>query len=328
MIPYSPPQPVDVLPIIDVGSAGSGDTTAKLRTAAAIRRACLDTGFFYISNHGIDASLVESQFDWSKKFFDLPAAEKNRLAQANSHAKRGYEQAGTQALDDGSAPDLKESFRCGLDVGLNHPFAQQRLPTYGPSQWPENLPGFREQMERYAVAVGALGDRVLSLIALSLELDEQFFAGFYGSPMATVRLLKYPPQPADSRGNLLGAGAHTDWGGITILAQDAIGGLEVCNVDGVWVAATPVEDTFVVNLGEMIARWSNERYRSNMHRVRNNSSAVDRYSVAFFYDPEYTANIECIPSCLAQGETPAYAPCTSGEHIAEMHRRTASHAAA
>ena len=328
MIPYTPPRAIAALPVIDIGCTLEPDRAGRDIVAAEIRQACLDTGFFYIANHGVDAAIVDEQLGWSRKFFDLPQAEKQRLAQAHSPFKRGYESSGLQVLDDGSAPDLKESFRCGPDPGSEHAYFKRRLPTYGPSQWPADLPGFRAHTEAYAAAMASLGNRVLSLLALSLEQDLHFFASYYQCPMATVRLLKYPPQPADARGNLLGAGAHTDWGGITILVQDDIGGLEVRNVDGDWIAAPPLPGTFVVNLGEMLARWANQRYRSNMHRVRNNSATRDRYSVAFFYDPEYTSRIECIPSCLGAGESPQDPPCTSGEHIAEMHRRTAAMAAA
>jgi isopenicillin N synthase-like dioxygenase len=318
MIPYTPPRPVEALPVVDI--AGGRDHAA----AEEIRRACLDTGFFLVANHGVPPSLVEGQFEWSRRFFALPAEEKQALNQAHSPFKRGYESSGLQALDEGSAPDLKESFRCGLPPAPNHPHTARGLPTYGPSQWPASLPGLRQQTEAYARAMAGLGDRILALIALSLELPADFFVTHYRDPMATVRLLRYPPQPPDARGNQLGAGAHTDWGGITILAQDAIGGLEVRDVTGAWIAAHPVPGTFVVNIGEMLARWTNQRYRSNMHRVRNKAAGRDRYSIAFFYDPEYFARIEALSSCLAPGEAPLDPPCTSGEHIAEMHRRTAA----
>ncbi|GAA5234262.1 isopenicillin N synthase family oxygenase [Verticiella sediminum] len=322
MIPYRPPQAVRELPVIDVGCLAGGSGRACREAAAAVRRACLDTGFFYVANHGIEAEVIAAQFAASRRFFALPQADKLALDQARSPYKRGYEPPGRQVLDDGSPADLKESFRFGPTPTAGHPYAQRRLPTYGPSQWPDALPGMRDVMERYLAEMTRLGDGVLSLVARSLELEPAFFAGFYRHPMATVRLLRYPPQPAGQHGNLLGAGAHTDWGGITILAQDEVGGLEVCNVAGEWVSARPIPGTFVVNLGEMLGRWTNERYRSNLHRVRNARPDVDRYSAAFFYDPEYDARIECLPSCLAPGETPRHPACTSGEHIAAMHRRT------
>jgi isopenicillin N synthase-like dioxygenase len=324
VIPYSAPRAITEIPVIDMACLRDGPPRALAETAVAVRRACLDTGFFYVRNHGMPASLSESALRWSARFFDLPLHEKLELAQSRSWARRGYEAPGAQVLDAGSAPDLKESFRCGIQVDPEHPYARRKLSTYGPSQWPPNLPGFQRAMEAYADAVRQAADQVLELIALSLELERDFFRAYYRCPMQTVRLLRYPPQPADRGDNLLGAGAHTDWGGITMLLQDSTGGLEVRNVAGEWVKASPIEGTFVVNLGELLARWSNGLYQSNMHRVRNGSSNVQRHSIAFFYDPDHDAMIECIPSCLAPGAAPSYEPCTAGEHIVQMHEATKS----
>lgn len=320
MIPYSPPRAITEIPIIDLSVLE--EPGRALAEALALRRACLDTGFFYVRGHGVDETVLNEALEWSARFFDLPVQSKLALAQSRSWSRRGYEPPGAQALDDGSAPDLKESFRCGPQLDPLHPYAVRRLPTYGPSQWPVEIPEFRPAMERYADALRNVGDRVLSLIALSLELDRAYFRAFYRVPMQTVRLLRYPPQAAVRGDNQLGAGAHTDWGGITILLQDGIGGLEVRNAEGFWVRATPIAGTLVVNLGELLARWTNQLYRSNMHRVRNDAPRL-RHSIAFFYDPDHDARIECIPSCVAPGATPLSAPCSAGEHIVQMHEATA-----
>ena len=314
MIPYTPPRVVKELPVIDLESSAC---------SAAMRKACIDTGFFYVVNHGVAAETVQAAFAASRALFGLSTAEKLALLQSRSAAKRGYEPPGTQVLDDGSPADFKESFRYGPDPGPTHPYALRRLPTYGPSQWPVSLPQIVPPLMDYVGALTALGDRILARLAESLDLTPDFFQASYRQPMVTVRLLRYPPQPG-AGGNLLGAGAHTDWGGITILAQDEVGGLEVRNVAGEWIAGPPVEGSFVINIGEMMARWTNGRYQSNMHRVRNNSGTVDRYSMACFYDPDYDSRIECLPSCLGAGEAPAHPPCTAGEHIAQMHARTTS----
>lgn len=320
MIPYSPPRAVKTIPMIDLGALGRAAPAAE--AAAALRRACLDTGFFYVCNHGVSEELVSSTLEWCTRFFDLPIATKLALAQSGSWARRGYEPAGAQALDNGSAPDLKESFRCGPTIDPTHPYARRRLATYGPSQWPDALQGFQSAMEDYANAVRGVGDRVLELVALSLDLAPRYFRDFYRDPMQTVRLLRYPPQATELGGNQLGAGAHTDWGGLTVLLQDGTGGLEVRNVAGEWVRATPIPGSFVVNIGELLSRWTNDLYQSNMHRVRN-AAPANRHSVAFFYDPDHDARIECIASCLAPNAHPRRAPCTAGEHIAQMHAATA-----
>ena len=163
----------------------------------------------------------------------------------------------------------------------------------------------------------------MQLMALSLQLPEDYFDHMHDSPMVTLRFLRYPPQPFDADDKIFGAGAHTDWGAITILAQDAYGGLEVSMPDGNWVAARPIPGTLVVNLGDMIPRWTNGQYHSNPHRVRNAFSGVKlRHSIPFFYNPDYEALVQPVSTCPpAIGQSP-HEPCTVGEHLRAMHLKT------
>ena len=178
-------------------------------------------------------------------------------------------------------------------------------------------------MLAYYAAMDVLARDLMSLLALSLELDAYYFVPLFATPSATLRLIKYPPHPGAARANQLGAGAHTDWGAITLLAQDDIGGLEVQNAAGQWISAPPIAGTFVINLGDMFPRWTNGLYHSNMHRVLNNKMAGrDRYSIPFFYSPDHLARIECLPTCTDEANPPKYQPCTSGEHMDEMFRRS------
>jgi isopenicillin N synthase-like dioxygenase len=284
MIVYTPPKAPTSIPIVDLAQ-----TDAK--AAAAIHIACRETGFFTIANHGIPQTQIDAQFDFAKRFFDLPIAEKLSVHMSKSPTTAGYEPIGGQRLDSQDAmaeaapPDLKESFYCGTELGRGHPLAMKRLRGFGHNQWPANLPGFRDQMLLYHAAMRALADRLLSLIAVSLELEADWFVSSYDAPVATLRLIKYPPQPRDAAFNQIGAGAHTDWGDITLLAQDGIGGLEVQNASGDWIEAKPVPGTFVINIGDLMARRTNGIYTSNMHRVKNNSGERDRYSIPFFYSP-------------------------------------------
>ncbi len=314
--------------VIDLAASLTGDRSARQATANAIRRACLETGFFYVSGHGVDAGLIDGQFAWAKRFFDLPDATKRALDMKRSPSASGYEPIGGQVLDsqDPDAPaapaDLKEGFYISAELPDDHPLARLRIRSYGHNQWPADLPGFRDQMLAYQASIRGLGDEVLALLALSLDLPEDWFVPFYANAGETLRLVKYPPHPADAVEGQLGAGAHTDWGGITILAQDDAGGLEVRTVSGEWTIAVPIPGTFVINLGDLMARWTNGVYMSNMHRVRNNRSGRDRYSIPYFYGPRPDAVISAIPTCIDDSRPRRFAPCTAAEHMDEMFARS------
>lgn len=329
MIIYTPPKPAEEIPVIDLTGSFSSDLEDRKKVAWNIHKACRETGFFYVINHRFPAKLIEDQFAWSSKFFKLSLEDKLALDMKKSPSKVGYEPIGAQVLDsqDDSgtvAPsDLKESFQCSVEAGPDHPMVKLGMRGFGHNQWPSNLPGFKEHTLSYQAAARDLGDRVLRLIALSLDLDERFFEGVYDYPSLGLRMLNYPPQPEDAAANQLGAGAHTDWGGVTLLAQDEIGGLEVRNAAGDWVAATPVPGSFVVNLGDLMARWTNGVYNSNLHRVMNNGvRRTERKSIAFFYSPRPTAVIEPLPTCVSPDRPAQFATCTAAEHTDEMFRRS------
>jgi isopenicillin N synthase-like dioxygenase len=319
MIPYSPAKPATRIPVIDL-SASFVDGAGRQVAAQAIHRACRETGFFYVSGHGVDPALVERQIEAAKSFFALDDRAKQAVAQRNSPCWRGYEGVGAQMLDPGSAPDHKESFGIAVDLAADHPLVLAGVPGQGPNQWPADLPGFRDQMLAYQAAVIALGRHLMGLIAQSVELRYDHFAEGLREPQCGVRLLRYPPQPQVAEGNLLGAGAHTDWGSITILLQDARPGLEVRNADGEWILATPIPGTFVINIGQMMERFTAGIYRANLHRVRNGASDTARYSVATFFELEPLYRIERAPSCPPDPAFEGLAGLTVSEHIYQMAR--------
>jgi len=291
--------------------------------AAQLRTACTAHGFLYVADHGVPADLVAAQFDWAARFFALPEEAKAAIHLLRSSARRGWEGLGAQTLDAGAQPDRKESFYAGVHYGPEHPNVAAGLNGYGPNQWPDGLPGFQPQCEAYIAAMTDLAERMMRHLARSLGLDPGYFDATMAEPMITLRICRYPPHPQDAGADVFGAGAHTDWGAVTVLAQDDLGGLEVQAPDGRWLPATPIPGTFVVNLGDMIPRWTNGLYRSNVHRVINaNATARDRYSIPFFYSPNYHARIEAVPGTVPPGEAPRFAPCTAGEHLAEMYRKT------
>jgi len=322
MLVYTPPQPADYIPVIDLAPSFSDGVEGASKVAWEVHKACRDTGFFYVVNHGVAPELCREQLAWTQRFFALPAEHKLALDFKASPRRLGYEPFLRQVLDEGSAPDLKESYM------YRRPLAAGGAedPT---NQWPD-LPGFREQMTAYQRAVGGLALHLVRCVARSLDLSPGYFDDGFLPASCSVRLLHYPPQAALGSRNQLGAGAHTDWGALTILLQDDCGGLEVKNAAGDWIRAVPIEGAFVINLGDMMRRWTNDVYHSTLHRVLNNVSGRDRYSIATFCGPHESYLVECVPSCRPADQAPRYAPCTAGEHTRQMAAKTygAAHLAA
>jgi isopenicillin N synthase-like dioxygenase len=310
------------LPIIDIGDLASPQLSARRAVAAQLHAACCYNGFFYVRNHGVPEALVDAAFTEAERFFSLPPARKAAVDKADSGANRGYEPLGGQTLEAGAPPDLKEGFYIGPEHAPDDPRVKAGKFNHGPNRWPDGLPGFRPTMDSYFQEMLALGQRLMGGLALSLDLPERHFEAFCREPMATLRPLHYPPQPANAEPGLKGAGAHTDFGGLTLLRQGSVGGLQVWDqASGGWIHADPAPGTYVVNLGDMIARWTNDRYRSTLHRVVN-SSGRERYSIPFFFVGNYDHQVSCIPTCLAPGATPKYPPTTVEAHLREMYRRT------
>jgi isopenicillin N synthase-like dioxygenase len=309
------------IPVIDISGLQSDSLSDRQAVAVELRRVCHTIGFFYIANHGIPAEFTRQTFAETRRFFDLPLAQKNQVAAVNSSIFRGYDPIGAQALDVQALSDLKESFYLGVDRDTSDPLVQRRTPNHGPNQWPIGLPGWRTQMEQYFATMLELAQRLSRGIALSLDLEEQYFDRMINNTMSILRLLHYPPHPAHATPNQWGCGAHTDWGFLTILLQDQTGGLEVRNAEGDWIPAPPIPDTFVINLGDMLARWTNDYYQSTPHRVVNRSQS-DRYAIPFFFDVNYHAIVECLPSCCGPTNPPKYAPIQAGDHIIAMYNAT------
>ncbi len=305
------------LPLIDLGQ---GDAAA----ARAVDGACRVHGFFYVTGHGIPAPLIDAAFAASKRFFALDDAVKARWHIDRSGIKRGFDPIGWQVLDPGRPADIKESFYTGVDRDATDPLVRAGTPNHGPNQWPDEAvaPGFRTAVQAYDAAVFALSRRLMRTVALGLGLSADHFEHYLQDPMPVLRLLHYPKQPATAEPGQIGCGAHTDWGGITVLAQDDAGGLQLQSPGGEWIEAEPVEGSLVVNLGDLMQRWTNDRYRSTLHRVINRHSGRDRYSIAYFFDIDYHAEVSALPGCFDAGNPPRYAPITAGEHVVEMYRRT------
>lgn len=269
MLIYTPPSTAKSIPVIDLSDSFSDNLEKRKSVAWEIHKACRTTGFFYIKNHGIASEVLQKQLDIAKQFFDLPIENKLEIDFKNSKCLRGYEPMAAQTLDEGSPPDLKEGFMSGKNLDSSHPYVQKGYPQHGQNQWPEDLPEMKTQTETYIQQVLKLGKHLAGLLALSLGLEENYFEVGYDEAVIITRMLHYPPQSEEIINNQLGCGAHTDWGLLTLLLQDEVGGLEVRNSEGEWIRAPHIPDTFIVNLGDLVQFMTNGLYLSNMHRVFN-----------------------------------------------------------
>jgi isopenicillin N synthase-like dioxygenase len=309
--------PRDRLPVIDLGPFLAGDAEARRDVALSIGAACRDIGFFYVVDHGVPADLRARAFAEAERFFALPLERKLEIDIERSACHRGYFEVGGENLDprrQRAAGDLKEGIKIGQDLPPDHPLVAAGTPLHGPNQWPRDLPGFRETMEAYFAALSDLGRQMLAALALALEMPEDTFARYLDLPMATLGPLHYPPQTGTITEERLGAGAHTDFGCVTLLAQDPTGGLQVRNAAGDWIDAPYVPDSFVVNIGDMMARWTNDIFASTPHRVIN-ASGRERYSLPFFFDPSHDADVTCLPTCCGPDRPAKYPPTTGLKHL-------------
>jgi isopenicillin N synthase-like dioxygenase len=300
------------LPLIDLGPFLNG--TDKYQVAAQIREACLNSGFFYITGHGIPEDVTQDLFETMRTYFALPKDEKLAIDARHSHAFRGYFPLQGETLDPDMAPDLKEGFDMGRHISPHHIGAIENWPLHAPNRFPEKPEGFATQMQDYYDRLTGLGQKMMRLFAISLELEENHFDEMVDAPFSILRLLHYPPQQVKSENKNLGAGAHTDYGCFTILANDEHGGLEIQHTNGEWISVPPRKGCFVVNISDMMQRWTNDTYRSTWHRVVN-LSGQERYSIPFFFDPNHNARIACLPTCCSADNPPGYEPISAGEYL-------------
>jgi isopenicillin N synthase-like dioxygenase len=303
---------MDVLPIIDLRSSSEGDETSLTRIVAEVGAACREVGFFYVVNHGVDQALIAKAFAQSRDFFALPVGDKRKLAIETIGGNRGYSGLLHEALDPTRGPDMKEAFNVGLELAADDPELLTGKPFRSLNAWPR-VPGFRETLLSYYDACAGLGARLHRAFASDLGLGRDFFHDKFDRSMATLRLLHYPAPPRAAVAPT-GAGEHTDYGNLTLLATDDVGGLEVRTRAGQWIEAPVVPGAFIVNIGDCLMRGTNDVYVSTPHRVVNRS-ARERCSIAFFYDPNPDALVETIPSCMGEGEVVRYAPILAADYL-------------
>jgi isopenicillin N synthase-like dioxygenase len=317
------------VPVIDLSPARSGGLSARREVARRIDEACREIGFFAITGHGVPDRLVEDVRRLGHTFFEQDDARKLAARHPIQGMNRGYHAAGRESLaaanDAAAPPDLKEYFHVGpVDVG-NDPYYTSPVGRrfFEPNVWPASPAGFEHAVTMYYRSMGGIVVRLMRLAALALDVDEAFFDDKVDRSVGTMRLNYYPVPLVPPLPGQLRSGAHTDYGGFTILSgEDVPGGLQVRTRDGRWIDVATMPTTFVVNIGDLLMRWTNDRWLSNMHRVVNpplgGAPPRARLSIAFFNHPNYDALIECLPS---QGP-PRHPPVVSGDYRDTKYAKT------
>jgi isopenicillin N synthase-like dioxygenase len=302
------------IPVVNVAALRGGRSVAIDKVTAEIVTACENAGFFYVVDHGVPAETIAAIFEAARWFFALPQGERDALDVSTSPNFRGYVPMG---ITGPNVPRrMLEAFQMMLELGPDDPEVRAGNVMRGPNRWPSNAPAFRAAMENYYSAVSDLSLRLLGAFARGLRLAEDYFQPYFRKPLTQLRLLHYPPQPPDS--DAQGVEAHTDTGAFTILLQDDVGGLEVCNRSGRWIAATPIPGSFVINIADMMQRWTNGRFVSTPHKVTNRTGK-DRISVPFFANPDYDAVITPLLRARAVGEK-LYEPLACGPYVEAAYR--------
>ena len=310
--------PLTEIPVIDVSPMMGTDAAAKHAMARALRRACIDIGFFYVRGHGVPAAAIEELYAASRAFFDLDLADKMEIDIARSAFNRGYIPLYGEKNNSKSKGDVKETFDMAVEVAPDDPDFLAGNPLYGPNQWPSAMPDFEPSLRRYYAEITALSHRLYGAFALALDLPEDFFQDMLDKPLDILRLLHYPPQPEVTDEDQIGTGAHSDFDCFTILNQDPVGGLQALNSASEWIDATPIPDSFLINVGDMLERWSNGLFISTVHRVINRSPK-HRYSTVFFAAPNYHVPVACLPSCVTAEAPAKYEPVLAGDYIVSRY---------
>ena len=324
-------------PIFDLSRFEATDAAGKAALGEEVDRICRETGFLAVSGHGVPQAVIEAAWERAHAFFDLPAEEKLRARAPYAGYPYGYLGPELEALSksrgEDTPPDLKESFNGGpLSVPEGLQDEQAMKFCYAATIWPQRPEGFRDAWEAYYRALEDLAARVMRVFAVALKLPEEAFEPTIDRPISALRALNYPEQAVPPKPGQLRAGAHTDYGSLTILLPQAgSGGLQIRDPSGSWVDVPPVPGAFVINIGDLMARWTNDRWVSTLHRVVNPELAAGassrRQSFAFFHQPNWDQEIACLPTCLATGETPKYEPVLSGPYLMSKFQSTVKPAA-
>ena len=316
-----------LIPVIDYGPYFAGEPGALDALAGQLRHACENIGFLYVKNHGVPQETIDRGFAASKRFHALPLEEKLKLRLNENNI--GYmpmnaSVQGASTVHKATKPNQNESFFVSHDRAADHPDVLAGLPLRGRNQWPAGMDDLRADMMAYFAAVNAMCDRMLPPFAVALGLPADFFAPFFANEAhANLRFLHYPPQE-DWSENTFGAAPHTDNSFMTALARNDVPGLAVRLPSGEWFSPPVIEGTFLINLGNIMRRWSNDRFLSTPHGVINETNA-DRYSIAYFHSPNPASTIECPPGCVSAENPARYPSAVYRDLVLEFYRKNYFH---
>jgi isopenicillin N synthase-like dioxygenase len=315
------------IPVIDYGPYFAGEPGALARLAAEVRYACESIGFFYIYNHGVPQDLIDRTFAASKRFHAIEMERK--LALKLNENNIGYlpinaSVQGASTVHKATKPNQNESFFVSHDRGPDHPDVRAGIPLRGRNQWPDGLPGFREDTMAYVNALDALCGRMIPAFAAALDLDPAFFTPMFANEAhVTLRMLHYPPQEV-VEDNQFGQAPHTDNSFMTVLARHEVPGLAVRLTSGEWFPPPLIPGTLLVNLGNMMRRFSNDRFLSTPHGVLN-ESGTDRYSLAYFHSPNPDTVIQPVATCVSADNPPKYEPAVYRDLVLAFYRANYFH---
>jgi isopenicillin N synthase-like dioxygenase len=317
-----------VVPVIDLEPFRLGDDADRRAVAAQIDTACREVGFLSVVGHGVPQDVIDEMVSVTTAFFDRPVEEKRRFTVDEKSANRGYASLGSEALSysigESSPPDLFEAFNVGWEIddqAVDDYVAVERTRFFHPNIWPDGPAELREVWLRYWAAMDTLGHQLMSAMAMALGLEPDHFEASLGRNISVMRAINYQRHPGspDPLPDQMRMGAHTDYGSLTVLWADDVPGLQIQGEDGSWVPVGPPTGALLVNIGDLLAEWTNDRWRSTMHRVVPPPAGADgsarRRSIAWFQQPDYDAVIECLPGCSAEDDPPRYQPVRSGDHL-------------
>jgi isopenicillin N synthase-like dioxygenase len=298
------------IPVIDFRAFSKSESLAEQQQISQeIFAACHQVGFLYLQHHGLDSRLLDQAFAQTQQLFALPTAIKRSLAWSEAASNRGYIAVERERLDPTQPGDLKEAFNIGPEIQMWDDATEA-------NEWLPEDATFRAVMRQFFKSCCQLEERVLRAVAIALQLPADFFLPTHRQYSNILRLLHYPPTQQQPKLGQIRAGAHTDYGSITLLFQDAVGGLEIQTTSGDWIAAPPIPNTVIVNLGDLMQRWTNDVFCSTRHRVGlPTRSGRSRYSIAFFCHPNDDSDITCLPSCQSPEQPPRYPPISARDYL-------------